>query len=75
MRRAWLEDNSQNLEPAEYVADIGIGWRRDASGGGPVLEPETLRRMADLGMSLFISEYAGFTDELSDTKDGESDAA
>lgn len=63
---AWLEENSQNLEPAEYVADIGIGWKRDAASGGAAFSPETLRRMADLGMSLFISEYAGFTDEMTD---------
>jgi hypothetical protein len=25
--------------------------------------------MADLGMSLFISEYAGFTDEMEDVSD------
>jgi hypothetical protein len=25
-----------------------------------------MRRMADLGMSLFLSEYAGFSDELDD---------
>ncbi|QQS42115.1 MAG: hypothetical protein IPM63_03995 [Acidobacteriota bacterium] len=68
----WLEECSDELEPAQYVAAISVGWRRDAGGGGPEFGPETLRRMADLGMSLFISEYAGFTDDLSDTKTGES---
>jgi hypothetical protein len=62
----WLETSSRELEPAEYIADIGFSWNRDASAGGPAFSPETLKRMADLGMSLFISEYAGFTDELSD---------
>ncbi|MCO6510377.1 MAG: hypothetical protein J5I65_06255 [Aridibacter famidurans] len=68
----WIEKESLNLEPGEYVADIGFGWRRDAGSGGPVLEPDTSWRIADLGMSLFLSEYAGFTDDLSDNKTGES---
>jgi hypothetical protein len=62
---AWLKADGSNLEPAEYVADIGFSWRRDALAGGPVLEPAALRRMADLGMSLFLSEYPGFADEHS----------
>jgi hypothetical protein len=60
----WLERNDVALPSAEYVADIGFCWRRDAGGGGGVLEPAAMRRMADLGMSLFLSEYAGFSDEL-----------
>jgi hypothetical protein len=51
------------LRPDRYVANIGFSWRRDACSGGPAFAPETLRQMADLGMSLFISEYAGFADE------------
>jgi hypothetical protein len=60
---AWLSDGGSNLEPAEYVADVGFSWRRDALAGGPILEPRALRRMADLGMSLHLSEYPGFADE------------
>ena len=54
---AWLAEHSATLKPDEYVADIGITSREDASGGGAAFSPETLRTMADLGMSLFISEY------------------
>lgn len=60
----WLEQTSVELPSAEYVADIGFCWRRDAATGGGVLEPAAMRRMADLGMSLYLSEYAGFSDEL-----------
>lgn len=69
---AWLEECSHEFEPDEYVADVGFGWRREAGSGGSVIEPETFRRMADLGMSLFISEYAGFTDEMSDDEHDEA---
>jgi hypothetical protein len=62
---AWLRTDAARLKPAEYVADIGFSWRRDACAGGPAFAPETLRQLADLGMSLFISEYAGFADDPS----------
>jgi hypothetical protein len=61
---AWLETHATKLPPAEYVADIGFSWRRDAMSGGPAFSPDTLRQMADLGMSLHISEYRGFADEI-----------
>lgn len=59
----WLASNSSMLQSGEYVADVGFGWRRDASSGGPVLEPAAMRRMAELGMSLYLSEYGFFTDD------------
>jgi hypothetical protein len=54
---AWLAEHGATLKPDEYVADIGITSREDASGGGAAFSRETLRTMGDLGMSLFISEY------------------
>ena len=68
---AWLRAEGSGLEPARYVADIGFSWRRDACAGGPAFSPETLRIMADLGMSLFISEYAGFADEAVESASSE----
>lgn len=59
---AWLEENTRTLPPGGYVADVGFCWHRNARAGGPVLEPAALRYMADLGMSLFLSEYPGFAD-------------
>ncbi len=61
---AWLHADGSKLAPARYVADVGFSWSRDAMAGGPACSPETLRQMADLGMSLFISEYRGFPDEI-----------
>jgi hypothetical protein len=67
---AWLEQTGATLPVAEYVADVGFCWRRRASGGGPVLEPTTMRRMADLGMRLVLSEYSFFEDEEAAVEDG-----
>jgi hypothetical protein len=55
--KAWLAENHAKLKPDEYVADIGFTLREDASGGGAAIPPEMMRAMADLGMSLFLSEY------------------
>lgn len=54
---AWLLEHCGTLKPDEYVADIGFAIREDASGGGAAILPEMMRTMADLGMSLFLSEY------------------
>ncbi len=70
----WLHTEGVKLTPDRYVANIGFSWRRDAMSGGPAIPPETLRVMADLGMSLFISEYAGFADEM-DEESGDSKAS
>jgi hypothetical protein len=68
----WLEQSSATLQPADYIADVGFQWRRDALAGGPVLDPTAMRRMADLGMWLYLSEYPGFADELTDdAREGE----
>ena len=69
----WLEQTSATLPTAEYVADVGFCWRRSARAGGPVIEPATMRRMADAGMSLFISEYPGFADEDTNEDGGTSE--
>ena len=53
----WLATDGASLKPAEYVADIGFTYREDAMGGGAAFSPETLQRMAGLGMALFVSEY------------------
>jgi len=55
----WLAENRATLKPDEYVADIGFMPRDGALGGGAAISPEMMRTMADLGMSLFLSEYPG----------------
>ena len=69
--REWLETSEAALPVADYVADVGFCWRRDAGSGGPVLAPTAMRRMADIGMSLFLSEYSGFADDDA-TEDGKA---
>lgn len=58
----WLEENSDGLPVGSYIADIGFCWRRDASGGGAVLSPKAMKRMSDVDMYIFLSEYSGFSD-------------
>jgi hypothetical protein len=55
----WLKENKSRIKSGQYVADIGFTLREDASGGGAAITPEMMRMMADLGMSLFLSEYPG----------------
>ena len=59
---AWLSEHRSTLMPDRYIADIGFSLREDASGGGAAISPEMMRTMADLGISLFLSEYPA-TDE------------
>ncbi|GAA5139470.1 hypothetical protein GCM10023213_20150 [Prosthecobacter algae] len=55
----WLAASQPKLQPGKYVADIGFMIRRGATGGGATIAPEMMRSMADLGMSLYLSEYPG----------------
>jgi hypothetical protein len=55
----WLKEKGSKIKRGKYVADIGFTLREDASGGGAAISPEMMRTMADLGMSLFLSEYPG----------------
>ena len=54
---AWLSEHLATLKPGRYIADIGFTPREDALGGGAAISPEMMRTMADLGISLFLSEY------------------
>jgi hypothetical protein len=53
----WLKNEGATLAAGRYIVDIGFAPRSDASGGGAAMSPEFLDRLADLGMSLFLSEY------------------
>lgn len=55
--KAWLENHGTTLKPDRYIADIGFAPRENALGGGASISPEMMRTMADLGMSLLLSEY------------------
>jgi hypothetical protein len=52
----WLNENKM-MKPGRYIADIGFSIREDARGGGGVISSEMMRIMADLGISVFLSEY------------------
>ena len=54
---AWLKRNRKKMKSGHYIADIGFMVRKGAGGGGAAISPEMMRKMADLGMSLFLSEY------------------
>lgn len=58
----WLVGMREMLEPGGYIADIGFSPREDALGGGAALSPGMMRTMADLGITLFLSEYPGNAD-------------
>lgn len=55
----WLADNEAALEPADYVADVGISIRTgsDARAGGAALSPKAMAIMGCKGIHLFLSEY------------------
>jgi hypothetical protein len=59
---SWVETNAHKLPSGEYVADIGFCWRKDAAGGGAALDRGFLKKLADSGFSLFLSEYPGFAE-------------
>ncbi|HEY5916376.1 MAG TPA: hypothetical protein VIU13_03210 [Chryseolinea sp.] len=43
--------------PNKYVADVGFAIRKDASGGGAVLNSESMKILGDIGMDIYFSEY------------------
>ncbi len=53
----WVKTKGVSLPKSSYVADIGFDIRKDASGGGAVLNSETMKIMSDIGMDIFLSEY------------------
>ncbi|BET65457.1 hypothetical protein ASA1KI_03750 [Opitutales bacterium ASA1] len=55
----WLVTAAEKISPGDYVADVGFKIRRSASGGGASLSPATMKVMAELGITLFLSEYPG----------------
>ncbi len=54
---SWLFENSSNLPPSSYIADIGFSARENACGGGAILSPKAMSIMGKLGIKLYLSEY------------------
>lgn len=65
--KIWLAEHP-DLPPGNYMADIGFMISPGATGGGAVLEPDMMRMLADLGMSLYFSEYSGESDHADETE-------
>ncbi len=57
--QSWLKENKFKLTKDKYVADIGFDIRKDATGGGGVLDSESMKIMGDIGIDLYLSEYPG----------------
>ena len=53
----WVKTKGILLPKSSYVADIGFDIRKDATGGGAVLNSETMQIMGDIGIDIFLSEY------------------
>ena len=53
----WLDKKGKRLIPDKYVADIGFDIRKDASGGGGVLNSKSMKIMGTIGMDVYFSEY------------------
>jgi len=53
----WVETKGVLLPKSSYVAYIGFDIRKDATGGGAVLNSKTMKIMSDIGMDIFLSEY------------------
>jgi hypothetical protein len=66
----WITKEIQNISKAEYIADIGFCWRKNAGGGGSSISPEILKLMGSANMHLFFSEYPGFVNESEETEQG-----
>ncbi len=52
-----LDKKGKNLEPNKYVADIGFDIRKDAFGGGGILNSKSMGIMGRIGMDVYFSEY------------------
>jgi hypothetical protein len=53
----WLFSIGKNLPNGKYIADIGFDIRKDASGGGAVINLKMIKILAKIGMEIYLSEY------------------
>ena len=53
----WLMEHGTYLEKGSYVADIGFDIRKDATGGGGVINTRMLEILNRIGMEVYLSEY------------------
>jgi len=55
--KSWLRLNIEKLNEDNYIADIGFGIRKDACGGGAVIDSELIELLSWVGMEIYFSEY------------------
>jgi len=53
----WLRTKGVLFPKSSYVADIGFDIRKDVTGGGAVINSDSMKIMSDIGMDIFLSEY------------------
>ncbi len=54
----WVKEESNQLEPGEWIADIGFSPRTSANGGGPIISKELMSSCVKIGLSIYLSEYS-----------------
>jgi len=52
-----VRKKGKNLNPSNYVADIGFDIRKNATGGGGTLSSNSMKIMGVIGMNVYFSEY------------------
>ena len=53
----WLFSIGKNLPKGKYVADIGFDIRKEANGGGAIINLKMIKILAEIGMEVYLSEY------------------
>ena len=53
----WLNTIGSELSKGKYVADIAFDIRKDATGGGAVINSYMINALSKIGMEIYLSEY------------------
>ena len=61
--KEWVYSNREKFTGIACNADIGFCWNKDAKSGGPAFDIEFMKLLIELNVTVFISEYPGFTNE------------
>ena len=55
--RNWLANEANKLSSEKHIADLGYSPRKNAAGGGEVIDIEMMESMVRLRIELHLSEY------------------
>ena len=53
----WLNKEGKTLTKGKYIADVGFDIRKEANGGGAVINLKMIKMLAKFGMEIYLSEY------------------